>query len=434
MPFNGSGVYAPSGADFPAVSGTLIQSSKYNNVINDVSSALSLVLVADGQRAASADLAMGGFKLTNVADATARNNFAAMGQVQDGAGIWCGTAGGTANALTLSPTPAITAYLAGQFFRFKSGAAANSAAATLAISGLGAKAIQLNGVALSGLTGEIAANTWYQALYDGTAFQLSQISLTWTVAANSTNHAYKAITTNTTLTWPTYNSGQLNLISAGPTVVTLPALSTMADGDYLDFKNVTGTSVTIIVQGADIMEGSVTTYRLPFMCGCRMQRLVAGTWIIMSRPTHNVGDLQWGAYSTAPDGWLKCGQNVSRTTYGGLFAVISTAFGIGDGSTTFTLPAHQGRTLIGAGTGSGLTARTLGQSAIGEETHAQTIAEMAAHTHAQDPTTATQAAGGTFGASGATDKIAGGTTQSRGSGTAFNVMQPSMVAELYIKA
>ncbi len=38
-------------------------------------------------------------------------------------------------------------------------------------------------------------------------------------------------------------------------------------------------------------------------------------------------------------GWLKCiGQNLSRTTYVNLFIAIGTAFGSGNGSTTFTLP------------------------------------------------------------------------------------------------
>ena len=42
---------------------------------------------------------------------------------------------------------------------------------------------------------------------------------------------------------------------------------------------------------------------------------------------------------TAPEGWLICdGSAVSRTTYAGLFAVIGTTYGEGDGNTTFNLP------------------------------------------------------------------------------------------------
>ncbi|MFH1603693.1 MAG: hypothetical protein ABIH03_07280, partial [Pseudomonadota bacterium] len=61
---------------------------------------------------------------------------------------WAGTAGGTADALTLTVAPAITSYTAGQVFRFKSGASANTGAATVAVSGLAAKALQRDGAAL----------------------------------------------------------------------------------------------------------------------------------------------------------------------------------------------------------------------------------------------------------------------------------------------
>jgi microcystin-dependent protein len=56
--------------------------------------------------------------------------------------------------------------------------------------------------------------------------------------------------------------------------------------------------------------------------------------------------------SSAPSGWLLCdGTAVSRTTYASLFAVTSTTYGTGDGSTTFNLPDLRSRTAIGAGTG-----------------------------------------------------------------------------------
>src|SRR5262245_1183772 len=55
----------------------------------------------------------------------------------------------------------------------------------------------------------------------------------------------------------------------------------------------------------------------------------------------------WPAASV-PTGWLECyGQAVSRTTYAALFAAIGTAYGVGDGSTTFNLPDMRGRTVAG---------------------------------------------------------------------------------------
>ncbi len=52
--------------------------------------------------------------------------------------------------------------------------------------------------------------------------------------------------------------------------------------------------------------------------------------------------------AAAPDGWLVCdGSTVSRATFADLFASIGTAYGSGDGSTTFHLPDMRGRFLRG---------------------------------------------------------------------------------------
>lgn len=62
------------------------------------------------------------------------------------------------------------------------------------------------------------------------------------------------------------------------------------------------------------------------------------------------GVMKQFAGATAPSGWLMCnGSAVSRTTYAALFAAIGTAFGTGDGVTTFNVPNTQNRVLVGAG-------------------------------------------------------------------------------------
>lgn len=55
----------------------------------------------------------------------------------------------------------------------------------------------------------------------------------------------------------------------------------------------------------------------------------------------------WG--STAPNSAmaLSYGQAISRTTYATLFTLISTTYGVGDGSTTFNLPDLRGRVVAG---------------------------------------------------------------------------------------
>jgi microcystin-dependent protein len=168
-----------------------------------------------------------------------------------------------------------------------------------------------------------------------------------------------------------------------------------------------------------------------------------------------------GGAPVIPTGWLLCdGSAVSRTTYAPLFAAIGINFGGGDGIGTFNLPDLRGRTVIGAGHGTGLTARALAQT-VGEETHTLTTGEVPAHTHAlTDPghshTITPQAGGGaasvgTAGSSSCgvycgtqqqsmvfTNTVAATTTTnitmaSAGGGAAHNTMPPSMVLNYLIK-
>lgn len=104
------------------------------------------------------------------------------------------------------------------------------------------------------------------------------------------------------------------------------------------------------------------------------------------------GTIMHTAASAAPAGWLLAnGAAVSRTTYATLFAAIGTAYGSGDGSTTFNLPDGRGRVLVGqdpsnatgrltANTSQGVSAATLG-NAGGEQSHTLATGELAAHNH-----------------------------------------------------
>lgn len=74
---------------------------------------------------------------------------------------------------------------------------------------------------------------------------------------------------------------------------------------------------------------------------------VAGGTLYADNPIGSI--IPFGS-STIPAGYLLCnGQAVSRTTYSALFAVIGTAFGVGDGSTTFNVPDMREATTKGVG-------------------------------------------------------------------------------------
>lgn len=193
MARNGSGTYSLPQAPF--VSGTVISSTAVNSDFSDIATALTQSIASDGQTPITANLPMSGYKHTGVANATARTDYAATGQVQDGSFTWCGTAGGTADALTLTPTPAISAYQAGQLFRFTAGASPNTGAATVAVSGLTAKAIQNGGSALA--AGDIAAGRQYEILYDGTQFQLQSYALSSIADGSITNAKLANMAANT---------------------------------------------------------------------------------------------------------------------------------------------------------------------------------------------------------------------------------------------
>ena len=66
-------------------------------------------------------------------------------------------------------------------------------------------------------------------------------------------------------------------------------------------------------------------------------------------PSSGIISMYGGA--SAPTGWLLCdGSAVSRATYAALFGVLSTSYGVGDGSTTFNLPDLRSSVALGAGT------------------------------------------------------------------------------------
>jgi microcystin-dependent protein len=182
------------------------------------------------------------------------------------------------------------------------------------------------------------------------------------------------------------------ILPGSPTVAAAPDFdpnyapdNKIADTDFvmdaLSYAQ-TGTSITLggtylsgAASSANIVVGSIPKDRLSSS---------AQEWLA---PT---GALMPFAGSTVPSGWYLCdgrawGVSGAPSSGSALHTAISGNFPTG-------LPDLRGRVPLGAGTGAGLTARTIADT-IGNETHTLSTGELASHQHTG--TTGTESAGHT---------------------------------------
>lgn len=182
----------------------------------------------------------------------------------------------------------------------------------------------------------------------------------------------------------------------------------------------------------------------------------------------------WGTTAPSSNFVFPYGQAISRTDYPICFARLGTTYGSGDGSTTFNLPDKRGRVSaaldnMGGSSAGRLTppasggvadSTTLG-SAGGTHSHALTIGQLAAHTHTGttgvENTSLSHAhstsipgasvgavdAGSSFNVPGPTATVTSSnspnnhthsfTTASSGSGTAHNIVQPTLMCNYILR-
>jgi len=89
-----------------------------------------------------------------------------------------GTVAGSADAITLTCSPTVSALAAGQRYLFKYTSTGNTGAVTLNVDSLGATAVRYKDVAL--VSGDIATSDWVFVVYDGARFQmLNPPRLSW---------------------------------------------------------------------------------------------------------------------------------------------------------------------------------------------------------------------------------------------------------------
>jgi microcystin-dependent protein len=466
----------------PVVSGTVVSSVAFNTFAADVGSELTNSVDRAGRGAPTADLPMGGHRHTNVANANARNTYTATADVQDQNTVWCGVAGGTANALTLTPVPAITQYKDGQKFSVKVGAATNSGAVTAAVSGLAALPVVKNGgTALA--ANDLPPNGVMELTVNNTQAQLelNKVKLGSISAQDSNNVAITggtldgtviggvtpaaATATNLTATQQLTASGVL--VASG---VQSPAAIAGNTNDYAPANlaitgvlrlsstarfNVTGLIggsagrmllvhnigiFPIVFTPSDALSAAANRFAFGTTLGGGQSMLiqydgVSSLWRGLSIP-EPIGTIKEFAAGTLPAGYLlRDGSNVSRTGITApLFNEVGTTWGVGDGATTFGVGDDRRRVAVGSGgSGTGTLGNTVGNSG-GEEAHALAIGELPSHAHNMS---------NIFSAYGGSDvgnnNMSGSGTgtgfgsAAQGSNTAHNNIQPSNIVTKMIR-
>ncbi len=263
MPFS-SGVFSLVAGN-PVTTGTTISSTWANDTLDDIAdNGLSLCLIKDGTQTPTANLPMGGFKLTGLGAGSALTDSATLRQVQYGFGSFLTSVAGT-NTITGTATPT-PAYTVGQRFTFIP-AATNTGATTLNISSVGAGAVQLGGAALTG--GELLIGTAvtvyvtavtpvFEIISTPHARGTFTVSLTGCTAGVTGTAAYSVINNVVTLYLPilTGTSNTTDMTATGLPAQIQPATAHNAF-PCLGLDN--GSNLTAPAR-ADIAVGTITFY------------------------------------------------------------------------------------------------------------------------------------------------------------------------------
>ena len=123
----------------------------------------------------------------------------------------------------------------------------------------------------------------------------------------------------------------------------------LESGTFIDSLNASNpTSTDIVSQADDHLRLIKSTIKATFP---NINAAVTATPAALNAATSfdmPAGSIIIFGGSSAPTGFLFCdGSAISRSTYSALFGIISTTYGVGDGSSTFNLPDIRGRVVAG---------------------------------------------------------------------------------------
>lgn len=272
-----------------------------------------------------------------------------------------------------------------------------------------------------------------------------------TAASSEVRSSVGTMTLDTT--WTPYNISLVIPDVAGKSIGT-PGLQTDDDALYFQLEMPLGAACDVLFTKPTLYLGTIDP-DLDFDDYDQINSI---------NSTPRTGDIKTSLISSAPNGWVAMNDgsigNVGsgattrankdtfqlyKTIWDGIidtWAPVSTGRGgsaLADfvAGKTLTLPRSLGRAMAGAGTGSGLTTRALGEY-LGEQTHTLSISEMPSHSHPGSTVTPVgtsnlvAVAGASAGAQLSSGTL-GVTVAAQGGGVAHNIMQPTSFMNVFIK-
>ena len=270
MSYNGSGTFNINTSGQPVVTGTTITSTAFNLLTADLATGLTTALTKDGQTTPTANIPLGGFKITGLGAGIVATDAAQYGQLQANA-TTIATVTGT-DTLTGSLTPALTAYATGNLFSFVA-TGTNTGATTINLNSLGAKSITKSGTTAL-VASDIVSGQIYLIEYDGTRFQLinpstsspsgilpianggtgttgttANLTVDGTNAVGFLNIPQNAQTGSYTMVLADSGKHIYHASGAGAATYTIPAASSVAYplGTAITFINLSATSISIAI-------------------------------------------------------------------------------------------------------------------------------------------------------------------------------------------